>query len=106
MVCCCGFNLIQKLVDFVFVYRKIDLRVIPTGNKRMENNYQKFEQNIANEITIEAKDQMPDAYRKTLIRQIGQHGHSEIVGMLPEGNWITRAPTLKRKSSFARESTR
>lgn len=81
-----------------FVYRKIDLRVIPTGNERMENNYQKFEQNIANEIAIEAKDQMPDAYRKTLIRQIGQHGHSEIVGMLPEGNWITRAPTLKRKA--------
>lgn len=80
------------------MYRKIDLRVIPTGNERMENNYQKFEQNISNEITIEAKDQMPDAYRKTLIRQIGQHGHSEIVGMLPEGNWITRAPTLKRKA--------
>lgn len=80
------------------MYRKIDLRVIPTGNERMENNYQKFEQKIANEITIEAKDQMPDAYRKTLIRQIGQHGHSEIVGMLPEGNWITRAPTLKRKA--------
>lgn len=80
------------------MYRKIDLRVIPTGNERMVNNYQKFEQNIANEITIEAKDQMPDAYRKTLIRQIGQHGHSEIVGMLPEGNWITRAPTLKRKA--------
>lgn len=80
------------------MYRKIDLRVIPSGNERMENNYQKFEQNIANEITIEAKDQMPDAYRKTLIRQIGQHGHSEIVGMLPEGNWITRAPTLKRKA--------
>ena len=80
------------------MYRKIDLRAIPTGNERMENNYQKFEQNIANEITIEAKDQMPDAYRKTLIRQIGQHGHSEIVGMLPEGNWITRAPTLKRKA--------
>lgn len=80
------------------MYRKIDLRVIPTGNERMENKYQKFEQNIANEITIEAKDQMPDAYRKTLIRQIGQHGHSEIVGMLPEGNWITRAPTLKRKA--------
>lgn len=80
------------------MYRKIDLRVIPTGNERLENNYQKFEQNIANEITIEAKDQMPDAYRKTLIRQIGQHGHSEIVGMLPEGNWITGAPTLKRKA--------
>lgn len=41
---------------------------------------------------------MPDAYRKTLIRQIGQHAHSEIVGMLPEGNWITRAPTLRRKA--------
>ncbi|MCK9988085.1 MAG: ring-1,2-phenylacetyl-CoA epoxidase subunit PaaA [Azoarcus sp.] len=47
---------------------------------------------------IEAKDWMPEAYRKTLIRQISQHAHSEIVGMLPEGNWITRAPTLKRKA--------
>nr|WP_266095656.1 1,2-phenylacetyl-CoA epoxidase subunit PaaA [Acinetobacter pittii] len=99
MFCCCGFNLIlKKWLTLFLVYRKIDSRVIPTGNERMENNYQKFEQNIANEITIEAKDQMPDAYRKTLIRQIGQHGHSEIVGMLPEGNWITRAPTLKRKA--------
>lgn len=93
------FNLILKnRLTLFLVYRKIDLRVIPTGNERMENNYQKFEQNIANDITIEAKDEMPDAYRKTLIRQIGQHGHSEIVGMLPEGNWITRAPTLKRKA--------
>src|SRR3546814_2277008 len=41
---------------------------------------------------------MPEAYRKTLVRQISQHAHSEIVGMLPEGNWITRAPTLKRKA--------
>ncbi len=47
---------------------------------------------------IEAKDWMPDNYRKTLVRQISQHAHSEIVGMLPEGNWITRAPTLKRKA--------
>ncbi len=47
---------------------------------------------------IEAKDWMPDNYRKTLTRQISQHAHSEIVGMLPEGNWITRAPTLKRKA--------
>jgi ring-1,2-phenylacetyl-CoA epoxidase subunit PaaA len=47
---------------------------------------------------IEAKDWMPDDYRKTLLRQISQHAHSEIVGMLPEGNWITRAPTLKRKA--------
>lgn len=99
VVLVCGFNLILKnRLTLFLVYRKIDLRVIPTGNERMENNYQKFEQNIANDITIEAKDEMPDAYRKTLIRQIGQHGHSEIVGMLPEGNWITRAPTLKRKA--------
>ena len=47
---------------------------------------------------IEARDWMPDNYRKTLVRQISQHAHSEIVGMLPEGNWITRAPTLKRKA--------
>ena len=47
---------------------------------------------------IEAKDWMPESYRKTLVRQISQHAHSEIVGMLPEGNWITRAPTLKRKA--------
>jgi ring-1,2-phenylacetyl-CoA epoxidase subunit PaaA len=47
---------------------------------------------------IEAKDWMPDHYRKTLLRQISQHAHSEIVGMLPEGNWISRAPTLKRKA--------
>jgi ring-1,2-phenylacetyl-CoA epoxidase subunit PaaA len=47
---------------------------------------------------IEAKDWMPDDYRKTLLRQISQHAHSEIVGMLPEGNWVTRAPSLKRKA--------
>lgn len=57
-----------------------------------------FEQKIQQDVSIEPKDWMPDAYRKTLIRQIGQHGHSEIIGMLPEGNWITRAPTLKRKA--------
>lgn len=47
---------------------------------------------------IEPKEWMPEAYRKTLIRQIGQHAHSEVVGQLPEGNWITRAPTLERKA--------
>ena len=47
---------------------------------------------------IEPKDWMPEGYRKTLIRQIGQHAHSEIVGQLPESNWITRAPTLERKA--------
>lgn len=56
-----------------------------------------FQTKIDNEEKIEARDWMPDAYRKTLIRQISQHAHSEIVGMLPEGNWITRAPSLKRK---------
>ncbi|WP_347156819.1 1,2-phenylacetyl-CoA epoxidase subunit PaaA [Pontibacter chitinilyticus] len=59
---------------------------------------EQFEAKIANEVRIEPKDWMPDKYRKTLIRQISQHAHSEIVGMLPEGNWITRAPSLKRKA--------
>jgi ring-1,2-phenylacetyl-CoA epoxidase subunit PaaA len=57
-----------------------------------------FQQKIDREEKIEAKDWMPEQYRKTLIRQISQHAHSEIVGMLPEGNWITRAPSLKRKA--------
>jgi len=57
-----------------------------------------FNSKIAEEIRIEPKDWMPEDYRKTLIRQISQHAHSEIVGMLPEANWITRAPTLKRKA--------
>lgn len=59
-----------------------------------------FQDKIDQEIRIEPKDWMPDEYRKTLIRQISQHAHSEIVGMLPEGNWITRAPTLKRKATL------
>ncbi|RXK83978.1 1,2-phenylacetyl-CoA epoxidase subunit A [Filimonas effusa] len=57
-----------------------------------------FQDKIDNEIRIEPKDWMPEAYRQTLIRQISQHAHSEIIGMLPEGNWITRAPSLKRKA--------
>jgi len=57
-----------------------------------------FEARIDAGDFIEAKDWMPEHYRKTLVRQISQHAHSEIVGMLPEGNWITRAPTLKRKA--------
>lgn len=56
-----------------------------------------FQAKIDADIRIEPKDWMPDAYRKTLARQISQHAHSEIVGMLPEGNWISRAPSLKRK---------
>jgi ring-1,2-phenylacetyl-CoA epoxidase subunit PaaA len=57
-----------------------------------------FQEKIDQEVKIEPRDWMPDAYRKTLVRQISQHAHSEIVGMLPEGNWITRAPSLKRKA--------
>src|SRR6201997_1654718 len=57
-----------------------------------------FEARIDAGDTIEARDWMPDGYRKTLIRQISQHAHSEIVGQLPEANWITRAPTLRRKA--------
>lgn len=56
-----------------------------------------FDKTIADDGRIEPRDWMPEDYRKTLIRQISQHAHSEIVGMLPEGNWITRAPSLKRK---------
>jgi ring-1,2-phenylacetyl-CoA epoxidase subunit PaaA len=58
----------------------------------------RFEARIDDGGFIEAKDWMPEHYRKTLLRQISQHAHSEIVGMLPEGNWVTRAPTLKRKA--------
>lgn len=57
-----------------------------------------FDDKLDQELTIEPRDWMPDDYRKTLIRQISQHAHSEIVGMLPEGNWITRAPSLRRKA--------
>ena len=56
-----------------------------------------FDQKLENEIRIEPRDWMPEKYRHTLIRQVSQHAHSEIVGMLPEGNWISRAPSLKRK---------
>ena len=57
-----------------------------------------FEATIAADGSIEPQDWMPDAYRKTLVRQISQHAHSEVVGMLPEGNWVTRAPSLQRKA--------
>jgi ring-1,2-phenylacetyl-CoA epoxidase subunit PaaA len=57
-----------------------------------------FEARVAADEFIEPKDWMPETYRKTLVRQISQHAHSEIVGMLPEGNWISRAPSLRRKA--------
>jgi ring-1,2-phenylacetyl-CoA epoxidase subunit PaaA len=59
-----------------------------------------FQDRIDQDIRIEPRDWMPDKYRQTLIRQISQHAHSEIVGMLPEGNWITRAPSLRRKATL------
>ncbi|MAS13305.1 MAG: 1,2-phenylacetyl-CoA epoxidase subunit A [Nitratireductor sp.] len=59
-----------------------------------------FQARIDAEEKIEPNDPMPEGYRKTLVRQIGQHAHSEIVGMLPEGNWITRAPSLRRKAAL------
>ena len=69
--------------------------VRPAGDLVLE---ERFEARIAAGEFIEPRDWMPGHYRKTLVRQISQHAHSEIVGMLPEGNWITRAPTLKRKA--------
>ncbi|HEY4073963.1 MAG TPA: 1,2-phenylacetyl-CoA epoxidase subunit PaaA [Herbaspirillum sp.] len=79
-------------------------QLVETGAKQvrspdeMNEDERQFQQKIDQGIKIEPKDWMPDAYRKTLIRQISQHAHSEIVGQLPEGNWVTRAPTLERKA--------
>jgi ring-1,2-phenylacetyl-CoA epoxidase subunit PaaA len=63
-----------------------------------EAHMARFQARIDAEQKIEPNDWMPEAYRRTLVRQISQHAHSEVVGMLPEGNWITRAPSLKRKA--------
>lgn len=79
-------------------------QMVETGLKKvrteqdMSAEEQAFQARIDAGIKIEPKDWMPEAYRKTLVRQISQHAHSEIVGQLPEGNWVTRAPTLQRKS--------
>jgi ring-1,2-phenylacetyl-CoA epoxidase subunit PaaA len=67
-------------------------------DKSLEQQLEEFQQKVDAEVKIEPTDWMPDNYRKTLIRQISQHAHSETVGMLPEGNWITRAPNLRRKA--------
>ncbi|MTI09872.1 1,2-phenylacetyl-CoA epoxidase subunit PaaA [Curvivirga aplysinae] len=68
------------------------------SREEMDAEERAFQDKIDRDVKIEPKDWMPEAYRKTLIRQISQHAHSEIVGQLPEGNWITRAPTLERKA--------
>ena len=61
---------------------------------------EKFVQYVHDENKVEPKDVMPDDYRKLLVRQISQHAHSEIVGMLPEANWVSRAPSLRRKMAL------
>ena len=66
--------------------------------QELDRLQQKFDAKVANEERIEPKDWMPDDYRKTVLRQMSQHAHSEVIGMQPEGNWITRAPTLARKA--------
>jgi ring-1,2-phenylacetyl-CoA epoxidase subunit PaaA len=65
---------------------------------QVQDPEKEFQRRVDEEIKIEPRDWMPEAYRKTNLRQMSQHAHSEIVGMLPEGNWITRAPSLKRKA--------
>ena len=78
-------------------------QLVETGTKKLKTleemgpQERVFQEKVNDEIKIEPKNWMPEAYRKTLIRQISQHAHSEVVGMLPEGNWLTRAPSLKRK---------
>jgi len=72
----------------LYYMKKLDIKAL------QEN----FQGKIDRDIKIEPNDWMPDEYRTTLIRQISQHAHSEVVGMLPEGNWITRAPNLRRKA--------
>ena len=67
------------------------------SEEQIKNLEEQFEARILRDDKIEPKDWMPEKYRQTHIRQISQHAHSEIVGMLPEGNWITRAPSLRRK---------
>ena len=79
-------------------------QLVDTGAQRLRSSAElspeerAFQERIDAGVKIEPKDWMPDAYRRTLVRQISQHAHSEIVGQLPEGNWVTRAPTLQRKA--------
>lgn len=81
----------------VTVNASIRLFLCLNNKTAMVQDEKLFQDKIDREIKIEARDWMPEEYRRTLIRQISQHAHSEIVGMLPEGNWITRAPNLRRK---------
>jgi ring-1,2-phenylacetyl-CoA epoxidase subunit PaaA len=79
--------------------KSANLKAVPKALSAQETALQvQFDARIDADGRIEPREWMPDAYRKTLVRQISQHAHSEIVGMLPEGNWISRAPSLKRKA--------
>ncbi|SHE47182.1 ring-1,2-phenylacetyl-CoA epoxidase subunit PaaA [Streptoalloteichus hindustanus] len=69
-----------------------------TPEREIEELERRFQRTVDAEQRIEPRDWMPEAYRRTLVRQIAQHAHSEIIGMQPEGNWITRAPSLRRKA--------
>src|SRR5437879_953875 len=74
------------------------LRPAVTQGGVMTDDEERFVATVEADSRIEPRDWMPDGYRKTLVRQIAQHAHSEIIGMQPEGNWITRAPSLRRKA--------
>jgi ring-1,2-phenylacetyl-CoA epoxidase subunit PaaA len=77
------------------------LNTVESGEGVTDSTHEtRFQGRVDAEEKIEPNDWMPEAYRRTLVRQIAQHAHSEIVGMLPEGNWITRAPTLRRKAAL------
>ena len=92
-----------KTVEYISIILKMKSKHIRYDKNLGEEEVvlvENFQRKIDADEKIEPKDFMPEEYRKTLIRQISQHAHSEIVGMLPEGNWITRAPSLRRKMSL------
>ncbi len=80
--------------------QSLNQQVVDSGTLEDAERAVRFQARVDAEQRIEPNDWMPTAYRKTLVRQISQHAHSEIVGMLPEGNWITRAPSLRRKAAL------
>ena len=80
------------------MYGNVDRIESSAGQEAPAGMQERFDQLIADDQRIEPRDWMPEGYRKTLIRQIAQHAHSEIIGMQPEGNWISQAPSLRRKA--------
>jgi ring-1,2-phenylacetyl-CoA epoxidase subunit PaaA len=80
------------------MYGDFGNKVRPLRDEEPPGRLAEFERTIDADQTIEPRDWMPAAYRETLVRQIAQHAHSEIIGMQPEGNWLTRAPSLRRKA--------